>query len=256
MRVALFLFLLVTLPAAGRVRAVRHPGGAAVPAPRSVLWIAAHPDDEAVAAPLLAKWCLDDEARCAFLILTRGDSGLCLLAEGCLPDVASVRSAEAASAAELFHADSILLRFPDGGGVAPPQWPSDAVLTIARYIEAVRPELILTFDPRHGTTCHPDHRETGRLVMNAVRLLSFDTELYFLETRVDFATLSFTSATPFAVRFDATQTWNTIVADMRRHPSQFDQSWIDAILNVPPHERAVYLAPSEQVLGLPVAGCE
>jgi hypothetical protein len=42
---------------------------------------------------------------------------------------------------------------------------------------------------------------------------------------------------------------------MRRHPSQFDQQWIDAIENVSPHNRAVYLANAERGLQRPVSSC-
>ncbi len=226
-------------------RAVRQMPG--LPAPKSVMWIAAHPDDEAVAAPLLAKWCIEDDVRCAFLVLTRGDMGECLLPGGCHPDVASVRSAEAAAAAQFFNAESILLDFPDGGGVAPPVW-NQAGEAIRNHIEAFRPDLILTLDPRHGTTGHPDHRETGRLVLEAVARLSYEPAVYLLETEITFApdpfAIFFFPACPGVARFDATKTWTAIAEDMRRHPSQFDAAWIRAIENVAPHDRVVYIAPA------------
>src|SRR5580704_12319995 len=59
---------------AARMRAVRHPSNVITPA--SVMWIGAHPDDEALVAPLLGKWCRGEKVRCAFLILTRGESGV------------------------------------------------------------------------------------------------------------------------------------------------------------------------------------
>lgn len=244
---SVFLALLVAVTAEARVRAVRHLG---IVVPESVLWIAAHPDDEAVVAPLLSYWCRESGARCAFLLLTRGEAGPCLLPEGCFPDVRTVRSAEAASAAELFHADLTLLRLPDGGVVLN----DENVATVAAYIEAFRPQLILTFDPRHGTTCHPDHRETGRIVVEATRALSFASTLYLLETRVDFETLTFSPATPFAERFDAASRWNAVIEDMQRHPSQFDAAWLDAIGNV--QDRAVYIAPANEVLAQPVRTCD
>jgi LmbE family N-acetylglucosaminyl deacetylase len=254
--------------ASGRVRAVRHPS--ALPMPNSVLWIAAHPDDEAVAAPLLAQWCLEDAARCGFLVLTRGEAGPCLDPGGCMPDVASTRSAEAGAASELFHADSILLRYPDGGGVLPPQWSEVSgdrpalVARIAAQIESFGPELVLTFDPRHGTTCHPDHRETGRLVLEAVQLLESRPSVWLLETSVTFATggPQFGVAIPGALRFDATQrlasgeeAWSAVIRDMERHPSQFTPEFVQAVRNVPQDQRAVYIAPAETALQQPVAVC-
>lgn len=257
--------LLFSVSAAAKMRAVQHPS--ATVAPRSVMWIAAHPDDEAVAAPLLAKWCREEGAQCTFVIVTRGDSGGCLLPQGCDPDISTVRASEAGAASQLFHANSILLTLPDGGGTSAPLWPATIVDTVAGFIEALRPQLILTFDPRHGTTCHPDHRAIAQIVLNAVKSLSYVPDVYLLETVVTF------SADPFAIgfkpasadveRFDATQfldsfgapAWEAVSEDMARHASQFDERWIAAVRAVPPQDRAVYIAPAEAILQRTVVQC-
>ncbi|HEX7708615.1 MAG TPA: PIG-L family deacetylase, partial [Thermoanaerobaculia bacterium] len=218
------------------------------------------------------KWCLDDEARCGLLVLTRGESGGCVLVGGCLPDVASTRSSEAGAASELFRADLILLRYPDGGGLLPPLWsqvPGDQpalVARIAAHIEAFAPELVLTFDPRHGTTCHPDHRETGRLVLEAVQLLEVQPKVYLLETYVtltpDGGAPQFMAALPEALRFDATQllrsgdeAWAAVTWDMERHPSQFTTEFMDAVRHVPQDQRAVFIAPAEIAMQQTVTAC-
>jgi LmbE family N-acetylglucosaminyl deacetylase len=237
------------------------------------MWIAAHPDDEVLVAPLLAHWCGDGHARCSLLTATRGESGTCLRPDGCLPDLASVRSAEAGSSSQYFGANAILLSLPDGGGAVPPPWGMDAggspelAVTIAGFIRAEAPELVLTFDPRHGTTCHPDHRAIAAVVLEAARLLSAPPALYLLETRLEvdaqpFA-LRFRSAASGAIRFDANEplattggaAWNAVTADMERHASQFDASWLAAIARVPAADRAVYVAPASTVLRQPVSTC-
>jgi LmbE family N-acetylglucosaminyl deacetylase len=253
------LLLLATLSAAARGRVVQHPGP--LPAPTSVLWIAAHPDDESVAAPLLASWCRNEHARCAFLLFTRGELGQCLRADGCLPDIATVRSSEAGAASQYFGAQSHHLTLPDGGGSTPPSWSLETgdqtalVLEVSKYIEGFAPELILTFDPRHGTTCHPDHRAVGEIVLAALKLLAKPPQVYLLETRVTYAAepfaITFSPAIQDAIRFDAARSlasengpaWNAVIADMQRHPSQFDSTWIGAASNVPATERAVFIAP-------------
>jgi LmbE family N-acetylglucosaminyl deacetylase len=257
--------VLLTLPTTARSRAVRHPGSAAELAPQSVLWIAAHPDDEAVAAPLLGRWCREQHARCGFLLMTRGQQGGCLRPDGCQPDVATVRAAEAGAASQLFGAELFLLQYQDGGGVQTPQWGAtagdapDVVSRVADVIEAFHPTLILTFDPRHGTTCHPDHRETAAIVLDAVRLLPYTPDLYLLETRVTFApdpfAIHFGSAVPGADHFDATQNWSDIVQDMQRHPSQFDEPFLTAIQQVPPGERAVWFGKAAEMLGRAATPC-
>jgi LmbE family N-acetylglucosaminyl deacetylase len=262
------LLLVLTLPGTARSRAVRHPGSASGLSPQSVLWIAAHPDDEAVAAPLLGRWCRDEHARCGFLLMTRGQQGACLKPGGCEPDVPTVRAAEAAAASQLFGAELFLLQYQDGGGVQPPDWRSssagdapDVVSRVAGVIEAFHPSLILTFDPRHGTTCHPDHRETANLVLDAVKLLPYVPQVYLLESRITFSdpfAIHFASAVPSADRFDATQdaAWSAVLDDMERHPSQFDATFLDAIRNVPSSERAVWYGKAADMLDQPATPCQ
>ncbi|HTS01885.1 MAG TPA: PIG-L family deacetylase [Thermoanaerobaculia bacterium] len=237
-----------------------------VPRPRSVLWIGAHPDDEVLVAPLLATWCGDERARCAILVMTRGENGACLLAGGCLPDLATVRSAEAGASSQLFGAQLILLDVPNGG-VAAAGAGGGLASTIAAFIRAEAPDLVLTFDPRHGTTCHPDHRAVGAIVLEAASLLPEPPAVYLLESRLDLAhapaSLAFAPAAAGAPRFDANATllstgapaWEASALDMERQPSQFDAAWLAALRAVPPSQRAVYLAPASWILGQPVSGC-
>lgn len=263
----LLILVLAAASADARIRAVAHPAG--IPNPRTVLWIAAHPDDEAVIAPLFYKWCVDDAARCRMLVVTRGEAGACLLPQGCFPDVASVRSAEAGAASELFRAESVLLRYPDGGGVLPPDWESStesAAARIAREIESFNPELILTFDPRHGSTCHPDHREVARLVLMATEGRPAAPAVYLLETFVeigpDAASVQFLPAGLTALRFDARQkllsgfeAWTAVTWDMQRHPSQFPEGLIAAVRDIPAAQRSVFIAPADQALRQTVRTC-
>lgn len=237
------------------------------------MWIAAHPDDEALVAPLLARWCGDGRARCSLLTATRGEAGTCLRPDGCLPDLASVRSAEAGAASQYFGANAILLSLSDGGGAEPPPWEIGAggapglVATVAGFIRAEAPELVLTFDPRHGTTCHPDHRAVATVVLEAVKLLDAPPVVYLLETRLEIATQPFTlrfrSAASGAIRFDANEplaatggpAWHAVAADMERHPSQFDAAWLAAVSSVPAADRAVYVAPASTILKQPASTC-
>jgi LmbE family N-acetylglucosaminyl deacetylase len=241
----------------------------------SLLWIGAHPDDEALAAPILASVCLDRGAACSLLVFTRGEMGSCGLAGGCKPDLASVRSGEMAYASQYLRSELFLLALPDGGGISPPPWSDDSrnqalVARLARIISAIAPEAILTFDPRHGSTCHPDHMAVGQLVLEAIAQLEAKPAVYFLETRltVDSSpfTLHFTSAVAsdhVIDRYEANQdlyttgnaAWQSISDVMQRHPSQFDSMWIDAVQNVPLPDRAVFYA-SSVVAGDPLAqGC-
>jgi hypothetical protein len=85
-----------------------------------------------------------------------------------------------------------------------------------------------------------------------VRQLSFQPAVYLLEMRIavraePFA-IQFSSAAEGAERLDAASSWNSVIDDMRRHPSQFDGRWIAAIVDVPQQDRAVFIARAGDVL--------
>ncbi|MEA2602310.1 MAG: hypothetical protein QOF89_3302 [Acidobacteriota bacterium] len=264
----LLLGLALTEPVAARAPVRRPPP--LLPGTTSVLWVAAHPDDESMAAPLLARLCLDEGLRCSFLVFTRGEKGPCLLPGGCRPDVATVRTTEMIRAAKLFNARLDLWSYVDGGGAVDvtPTWDAAAgghaalISSLSSFIGASGADLILTFDPRHGSTCHPDHRAVGNLVVDALAQLPHPAVLYFLETRivpndsthgVRFSPAAPASAGVFA--FDAnvnlfstgSAAWQSLVVDLQAHPSQFDAPFVRAIKAMSTRERVVFLAPAEMI---------
>src|SRR6266849_9084057 len=110
MAVALSILLLfVSGGFSTRNRAVRSSS------PERVLWIGAHPDDEALIAPLLGASCVDGAARCSLLVMTQGEQGSCVLPGGCA-DLGAIRTAEMQRAAKLFHASLTLWNFSDALG--------------------------------------------------------------------------------------------------------------------------------------------
>lgn len=274
-----FLFLLYADFGHGqdRARLVKIDPGPLAQA-ESLLWVAAHPDDEVIVAPLLASVCIERGARCTLMVLTRGENSVCLLPEGCSPTLAAVRSAEAARSSEWFRADMVLLGLPDSGGGAEGDGAAwihamggreRLIRTIASYIAAADAEAVLTFDPRHGTTCHGDHRAAGQLVLDALGRLDTPPPLYFVETRITIhpagPALMFAPAWPLATHasFDATQHlptlgisgWDALIATMQIHRSQFDEAWLDAARTVPIDRRAVWVIPADEALGAGIVPC-
>ena len=233
------------------------------PGVHSVLWIGAHPDDEVLAAPALARLCRLERLDCHFLVLTRGEAGICLLPGGCLPNLATVRTLEMQQSAALFGAGLTQWTLPDGGGV--PGWDAasgghDALVSrLADFLRSLAPDLVLTFDPRHGTTCHGDHLAAGEIVLAARATLAPEPVAYLLETR---ATVT---ATPPYVRYsaaasaragafgyaatpdrdDVAGTWSYSAAAARLHPSQFSAQTLRSLGRLPGDQRVVYLAPAE-----------
>lgn len=269
--VALGALAVTVRPAAGQDDVAAQGGGArgAVP-PGMVLWIGAHPDDEVLLAPLLGELCVVERRPCALLVATRGENGACRLAGGCHPDVGTVRSAEMRAAARVYGARLIQGSLPDIFGPDPAAvrqaWDAavggdDALLDrLAGAIDGVAPRTIITFDQRHGTTCHNAHRAIGRLVLRALdRLEGPPPAVFLLESRVRIApggtSIRFSPAVPgdpALLRFDANTplrpgpgtTWDFLLDDARRQPSQFDATFLASMAAVPPIHRDVYLLPA------------
>jgi LmbE family N-acetylglucosaminyl deacetylase len=203
---------------AGRVRAVRAW------VPRSILVITAHPDDEILLAPFLAAHCVDRHAACSILVLTRGEGGGD-------PDV---RTGEMARAAALLNLRLMQWSLPD---IMEP-WPERETLVrqIGDVIASERPGMILTFDPAHGTTGHPAHRETGALVRDTGA-----PNVWFLETLARFEGDGFvlSPADPQAWAFRGD--WNWAVRDAAIHASQFTPAQVESLATLPAGQRLVWL---------------
>jgi len=222
-----------------RTRAVHHPP------PERILWIGAHPDDEALIAPLLGRDCVENGADCSLLVMTRGERGDCFLPGGC-GDLGVRRTAEMSQAAALLHGRLTQWSYPDVLSDVDSEWSRVAgghqalVESIALVIAATAPTTIYTFDPSHGSTCHAAHRALGALVMEAAPAKHIE----FVETVVDFLpdAFAFHAATPDASAVDATLTWHYLVDDVATHASQFTSGQIESLRRLPDEQRRVWLA--------------
>lgn len=244
---------------------------------RRVLWIGAHPDDEVLAAPWLASLCRDRGASCTLLVVTRGEAGSCALPAGCVPDLATVRAGEMASVASFLGAELVLWSLPDGSasdaaGVrrvwAESVGGKAALLELlAAEIRRLAPDWILTFDPRHGSTGHPDHRALGEWVEQVLALgggVSEAPGLWRLASRAIFEDGTFAGLEtpaigagqppgrwlesvprPSIVGFEVgLDSWDAVIETARRHPSQFSPAALDALREVPAARRRVLLDDS------------
>ena len=237
------LCLLFLVRADGRRRAVPPsilPAG-------HVLFVGAHPDDEVVAAPLLGALCADDAATCSFLVLTKGEGG------------GPGRELEMLASAALFRGTVTQWTLPDVlTGVEAAWGPRDALIDrIANVVLAERPSSVITFEPLHGTTCHPAHRELGALVIEAMaRLGPAAPHLYLLETvaRLDATAYRFAPGVTTPMVFDASPWWQFTVDAASAHQSQFSQAQLEALRSTPVDERKVWLARAD-VPRESIAGC-
>jgi LmbE family N-acetylglucosaminyl deacetylase len=223
------LFLL----AAGRIRVAPPQIDTA-----RILWIGAHPDDESTVAPFLGASCVDGTSQCKILVLTRGENGGD-------PDV---RAGELRAAAALLHADLEQWDFADTMNPAA-DW--DHAALVARLRDAIAryaPTMILTFDPVHGTTCHPAHRAIAPLVIEVVGT----KDLFFSEMRATPQLALSIGIDSASRRFQGNLPWHFLIDDLRAHASQFTPEQVDAlaanevpIVLIPATATATYNAPCQ-----------
>jgi LmbE family N-acetylglucosaminyl deacetylase len=217
--------------AAPRVRAVRS-----APDLSRILWVGAHPDDETLIAPLLGRTCVEARADCTLLVMTVGENG----------GSGTVRAQEMQSAAALLHARLIQWNEPDLMQSVAEVWPRDMLVRdIEQVIADVRPTVILTFDPNHGSSCHPAHRFTASLVVAAAG----DTPVYFVETfyTVEDGAFTFRNAVDQSrvlVTYEAVSSWHYFVDDVRTHASQLTAAQADMLAVLPAEQKRVYLMPA------------
>ncbi|MBV8520034.1 MAG: PIG-L family deacetylase [Acidobacteria bacterium] len=239
--VALVLALL-PLPALPRMRAP----ASRIDAARRVLVITAHPDDELLLAPLLADRCLRAGASCAFVVMTSGEHGACALG-ACVPDLGTVRRNEMARAAAMFGARLTQWAFADVMDDVDATWAAQAggrevlVRQLADVIAAETPDLILTFDPAHGSTGHPAHRAVGQLVLDTGA-----RNIYLLETLARFDGDGFVlgNASPDASVYVANDDWQFLVDDAVNHASQFTPAQVEHLRALPVEQRRVWFKPA------------
>ncbi|WP_374601744.1 PIG-L family deacetylase [Arenimonas sp.] len=157
---------------------------ALVLAGRRILHVGAHPDDESTFAPMLAEACRFNGARCHLVVAQDADSWGCLMGLG-LEDrdkCSEMRRMEVSASAANLNATHEFFGWREGrynwndagvesnlAGLAREQGGrSRLVDRFMQTLESFRPEVVLAFDPRHGTTCHPNHRAVVRLLLEAV----------------------------------------------------------------------------------------
>lgn len=209
---------------------------------RTLLAVFAHPDDEAIAGPLLARYARDSRTRVVLAIVTNGDKGVTPF--GGIPageQLAAAREKEAQCACKALGAQPpILLGLPDAG-LTSSQVLADAAAKLRKLIAEVRPDAIVTWGPDGGYG-HADHRLVSALVTQLVQAGETTPLLYYAglpKSRLESAAVKeLNFPAPFAPVID--EALNTRVAytpdDAQRartslacHRSQFTAESVDLI---------------------------
>lgn len=157
---------------------------------KRILHVGAHQDDEGIFAPMMAEACRFNDATCHMIVALDEDNWGCLITIGLedRAECARIRRLEGAASAANLNATHEFYGWPGGfynwndagvrsnlQGLAR-EVGSHAAL-VARFrktLDEVRPDVVLAFDPRHGTTCHPNHRAVVALLLEAIEGLPSD----------------------------------------------------------------------------------
>jgi mycothiol S-conjugate amidase len=166
--------------------AVMRQGEAVRNSPLAMVAVHAHPDDESSkGGATMAKYACEG-IRVVVATFTGGERGDVLnpkLAGDAelVANLASVRRAEMAKAAEILGVEQRFLGFVDSGypdGDPPPPPPAGsfaataievAAVPLVELIREIRPQVLTTYDPTGGYP-HPDHIQTHRVSIRALEL--------------------------------------------------------------------------------------
>ncbi|MCP4725241.1 MAG: PIG-L family deacetylase, partial [bacterium] len=137
----------------------------------SVLYLAAHPDDENTA--LLAYLSKGRKYRTAYLSLTRGDGGQNLLGTEKGAEIGILRTQELLEArridgAEQFFSNAIDFGYSKTTEESLEFWNKESTLSdIVRVIRKFRPDIIITRFPPEGNSGHGHHSASAALAVEA-----------------------------------------------------------------------------------------
>ena len=134
----------------------------------SVLYVAAHPDDENTSA--LAYFSKGRKFRTAYLSLTRGDGGQNLIGPEKGAEIGIIRTQELMAARRIDGAEQFFTRAVDFGYSKTPEetlefWGRDEILSdLVWIIRRFRPDVIISRFPVDGSSGHGHHTAGGRLI--------------------------------------------------------------------------------------------
>ena len=140
----------------------------AQPTPRTLLAVFAHPDDEQVVAPLLARYARDG-VRVVLAIATDGQKGVRAhagIAAG--EPLATARAAEARCACERLGIQPPILMGIEDGALHAGKNAAAARERVTKLLAELTPQAVVTWGP-DGVTGHTDHRMIGNLVTEIVQ---------------------------------------------------------------------------------------
>ncbi|MFG1706212.1 sugar-binding protein [Nonomuraea sp. M3C6] len=158
-------FVLAPLPAV--------PAAAADPLDLDVLFVGAHPDDEAFSLSTLGQWNEDHGVRAGVVTVTRGEGGGNAVGPEEGPALGLLREAEERAAVvqagvrEVFNLDDVDFYYTVSAPLTDQVWGGDTLEKVVRTVRQTRPEILMTMDPAPTPGNHGNHQQAARLAVEA-----------------------------------------------------------------------------------------
>ena len=138
-----------------------------------VLYIGAHPDDEAGSLAAFGQWNEYDDIQAGVITVTRGEGGgnAVGLEEG--PELGMLREAEErravgnAGVENVYNLDEVDFFYNASAPLTDQVWGDDALERVVRVVRATRPEVIVTMNPSPTPGNHGHHQQAARLAVEA-----------------------------------------------------------------------------------------
>jgi len=125
---------------------------------------------------------------------------------------------------------------------------------MAAVIRDVGPDVVITQDPRHGSTCHPEHRVAARLIRDALPASKVPAVLYHTNSRSTTAGFTAYTSQPELITYDATRllpdgktAWDYFAAAGNVYESQYSAQQRAGAYAVPLTGRRGFYLPSAAV---------
>ncbi|NUW42321.1 sugar-binding protein [Nonomuraea rhodomycinica] len=138
-----------------------------------VLFVGAHPDDEAFTLSTLGQWNEDHHVRTGVVTVTRGEGGGNAVGPEEGPALGLIREAEERTAVgkagvrDVFNLDDVDFYYTVSAPLTDQIWGDDTLEKVVRIVRQTRPEVLLTMDPAPSPGNHGNHQQAARLAVQA-----------------------------------------------------------------------------------------
>ena len=139
-----------------------------------MLFVGAHPDDEAGRLSSYGQWNEDDDVRTGVVTITRGEGGGNAVGPEEGPALGLIREAEErravglAGITDVYNLDKVDFYYTVSAPLTEQVWGKDDTLArLVRVVRQTRPEVIVTMDPAPSPGNHGNHQYAGRMAFEA-----------------------------------------------------------------------------------------